>query len=85
MKLVTFTQSGATRIGVMDGDNVVDLSAAAPDLPTEMCAFLAAGADALAGARQAAEKSTARIALAEVTLEAPVLRPPKDSGGRPQL
>ena len=61
----------------MDGEGVVDLSAAAPDLPIEMCAFLAAGADALASARQAAEKSTARIALADVTLEAPILRPPK--------
>ncbi len=77
MKLVTFTQSGATRIGIMDGEGVVDLSAAAPDLPTEMCAFLAAGAEALASARQAAEKSTARIALADVILEAPILRPPK--------
>ena len=33
MKLATFTHSGTTRIGVVDGDEVVDLSAAAPELP----------------------------------------------------
>ena len=78
MKLATFTQAAATRIGVVDGEAIVDLSAAAPDLPTEMCAFLAAGAEALATARQAAESANvARLALADVIVEAPILRPPK--------
>lgn len=78
MKLATFTQAGTTRIGVVDGEAIVDLSAAAPDLPTEMCAFLAAGTAALATARQAAEQAgAARLALADVTVEAPILRPPK--------
>ncbi len=74
MRLVTFTHSGSTRIGVLDGEQVVDLRAAAPDLPTEMCAFLAAGEPAMKAARGA---SGARLALGEVKLEAPVLRPPK--------
>ena len=78
MKLATFTQADATRIGVVDGEVIVDLSAAAPSLPTEMCAFLAAGTEALATARQAAESANAaRLALADVTVEAPILRPPK--------
>ena len=78
MKLATFTQADATRIGVVDGEAIVDLSAAAPSLPTEMCAFLAAGIEALATARQAAESANApRLALADVTVEAPILRPPK--------
>jgi len=34
MKLVTFSQEGATRIGRVEGGEVVDLSAAAPELPT---------------------------------------------------
>ena len=42
MKLVTFTQGGSTRIGILEGDAIVDLSVAAPNLPREMCAFLAA-------------------------------------------
>jgi 2-keto-4-pentenoate hydratase/2-oxohepta-3-ene-1,7-dioic acid hydratase in catechol pathway len=77
MKLVTFTQSGSTRIGILDNDAVVDLSVAAPDLPTEMCAFLEAGSSALDTAKQAAGNTTARLALSAVKLEAPILRPPK--------
>lgn len=78
MKLATFTQAGTTRIGVVDGAAIVDLSAAAPNLPTEMCAFLAAGTAALATAREATEQAGApRLALADVTVEAPILRPPK--------
>ncbi len=77
MKLVTFTQGNATRIGVLDGDSIVDLSVAAPALPREMCAFLAAGAAALATAKQALGGSSTRVALKDVKLEAPILRPPK--------
>jgi 2-keto-4-pentenoate hydratase/2-oxohepta-3-ene-1,7-dioic acid hydratase in catechol pathway len=77
MKLVTFTQGGSTRIGVLDGNIIVDLSVATPTLPREMCAFLAAGADALAAAKQAGSGASARVALKEVKLEAPILRPPK--------
>jgi 2-keto-4-pentenoate hydratase/2-oxohepta-3-ene-1,7-dioic acid hydratase in catechol pathway len=77
MKLVTFTHQGATRIGVVAGDQVVDLTAAVPTLPTEMTAFLAAGDSALDAARAAAANPTATIPLADVHLESPVLRPPK--------
>ena len=74
MKLVTFSHQGATRIGFVAGEEVVDLAAAAPDLPQEMSAFLAAGANAL---EQARSTSGPRLPLASVKLEAPVLRPPK--------
>ena len=77
MKLVTFTHGASTRIGVVDGDEVVDLTAASPGLPGDMIAFLAGGADAMAAARRAAAGRTARIALGQVRLEAPVPRPPK--------
>lgn len=77
MKLVTFTHGGSTRIGVLDGTNVVDLSVAAPQLPREMCAFLTAGADALSAAKAAVAGSSGRIACADVKLQAPILRPPK--------
>jgi 2-keto-4-pentenoate hydratase/2-oxohepta-3-ene-1,7-dioic acid hydratase in catechol pathway len=77
MKLVTFTHNGSTRIGVFVGDAIVDLSVAAPDLPREMCAFLAAGAPTLDAARQAAGSASARVALKDIRLEAPILRPPK--------
>lgn len=75
MKLATFTHEGRTRIGIVEGDFVIDLSAAAPDLPTEMTAFLAAGDAAMAAARSVTPRGG--IPLADVTLEAPVLRPGK--------
>ena len=77
MKLVTFTHGNRTRIGLVDGDAVVDLAAPAPGLPTEMVALLAAGADALDAARGALGGNAPRLPLDEVHLESPILRPPK--------
>lgn len=72
MKLVTFTQAGHTRIGRVDGERVLDLSAAG--LPGDMLTLLAGGADSMQRAGVATGSS---YALADVTLCAPVLRPPK--------
>ena len=77
MKLITFTESASTRVGLLDGDEIVDLQAAAGDAPSEMTAFLEAGEAALAVARAALEAGGARLALGDVRLESPVLRPPK--------
>jgi 2-keto-4-pentenoate hydratase/2-oxohepta-3-ene-1,7-dioic acid hydratase in catechol pathway len=77
MKLVTFSHGGATRIGLVVDDNVVDLSAAAPELPREMAAFLGEGKAAMERARKAAGQSGNRIALKQVKLEAPIMRPPE--------
>jgi 2-keto-4-pentenoate hydratase/2-oxohepta-3-ene-1,7-dioic acid hydratase in catechol pathway len=76
MKLATFTHGGATRIGLVAGDEVVDLAAAAPALPREMIALLTAGPAALAAARDAGVGGP-RLPLADVRLEAPIARPPK--------
>jgi 2-keto-4-pentenoate hydratase/2-oxohepta-3-ene-1,7-dioic acid hydratase in catechol pathway len=77
MKLITFTTDNHTRIGSVLDDRVIDLSAAAPALPTDMKSFLAAGADALGAANKAQSDSAATIPLAEVKLEAPILNPGK--------
>ena len=77
MKLATFTHAGATRVGLVDADGIADLSAAAPELPREMTALLAAGASALGRAREAAARAHERFPLADVRLEAPIARPPK--------
>lgn len=76
MKLATFTYQGVTRIGVVNGDAIVDLAAAAPQLPREMISFLEAGAEAIELARKATANSRG-IALTEVKLEAPIRRPPE--------
>jgi len=80
MKLLTFTRNGSTRIGIAIDDGIVDLATAAPELPGEMTALLAAGPAARARADIAARRATARLAMDEVRLCAPVLRPPKFLG-----
>jgi 2-keto-4-pentenoate hydratase/2-oxohepta-3-ene-1,7-dioic acid hydratase in catechol pathway len=77
MKLCTFEHGDQTRIGVVVEDAVVDLAAAAPELPREMTALLAAGPRALHAAANAASRPRARLALADVRLHSPILRPPK--------
>jgi 2-keto-4-pentenoate hydratase/2-oxohepta-3-ene-1,7-dioic acid hydratase in catechol pathway len=77
MKLCTFEHAGATRVGVVVNDEIVDLSQAAPELPREMTALLAAGPAAREAAASAASRAKSRIPLATVRLAAPILRPPK--------
>lgn len=74
MKLATFTHDGRTRIGVVTDAGIIDLSAAAPGLPTEMSGFLAAGTAAMTAAREA---SGTPVPLAGLHLEAPVMTPSK--------
>ena len=74
MRLVTFRHHDRLGLGRLDGDAVVDLAAAAPALPTDMLALLAAGSDALTVAERADEP---RLPLAGVELLAPIPRPPK--------
>ncbi|HEV2171314.1 MAG TPA: Rv2993c-like domain-containing protein, partial [Candidatus Binatus sp.] len=77
MKLATFSHGGATRIGVVVEDSIIDLSAAEPELPREMIAFLMQGPFAIDRAAGAAKKSGNRIPLKSIKLEAPIARPPE--------
>jgi 2-keto-4-pentenoate hydratase/2-oxohepta-3-ene-1,7-dioic acid hydratase in catechol pathway len=77
MKLVTFTQNGHSRIGALDAEEVVDFSVAGSGLPADMLTFLEQGEAAMDGAREACASGHGRLALADVTLQAPIRRPPK--------
>jgi 2-keto-4-pentenoate hydratase/2-oxohepta-3-ene-1,7-dioic acid hydratase in catechol pathway len=77
MKLITFTHGGSTRMGALVGDDVVDFSVADSGLPRDMLAFLAQGAPAMQAARDACASGRGRLACRDVTLEAPILHPPK--------
>jgi 2-keto-4-pentenoate hydratase/2-oxohepta-3-ene-1,7-dioic acid hydratase in catechol pathway len=74
VRLCRFAGDGGPRLGLLDGDRVLDLSAVAPDLPPEPARALeaAGGAEALAGTADAAEP----MALGEVRLLSPA-RPRK--------
>lgn len=80
MRLVTFTANGAESIGVLDGDIVVDLSQAAPDLPADMNGFIEAGDAALARAAEAVANagSDAKHPVGEVKLFSPIPVPRRD-------
>ncbi len=58
MRLATFTHDARTRIGIVTDDALLDLSELAPELPTDMRAFLAAGDEAMAGGRAALERGS---------------------------
>lgn len=76
MKLVTFSESSTTRIGLLRDKQIIDLSALAPSLPTDMLEFLQAGDSAMQEARQHTD-ATPHFALSDVVLKAPLARPPK--------
>ena len=52
MRLAHFSHDGRSRLGVVVDDQVNDLAASAPDLPTEPLAFLTAGRPALDAAQR---------------------------------
>jgi 2-keto-4-pentenoate hydratase/2-oxohepta-3-ene-1,7-dioic acid hydratase in catechol pathway len=77
MKLVTFTHEGRTRLGAVEADTVVDFTAHGRGLPDDMLTFLAQGEAALNTAREVCASGSERLALTDVSLEAPICRPPK--------
>jgi len=80
MKIATFTDPAGQRIGVVSGNEIIDLSAAAPDLPRDMIGFLKKGEEAFVAAQRVLEAQGPRIALDAVTLNAPIPRPGKILG-----
>ncbi len=75
MKLVTYTHQGRSTVGAVDNNHVIDLQSADPSIPADMLALLDGG-DVMLGRASAALASGARVAPADVKLEAP-LRPRK--------
>ncbi|MCX6031534.1 MAG: fumarylacetoacetate hydrolase family protein [Chloroflexi bacterium] len=83
MKLITFVHKGQTRLGALiadaGGERVYDLNRLDPRLPADMLGFLAAGKPAHALAQQALATASPNrsLALADVTLKAPIPQPGK--------
>jgi 2-keto-4-pentenoate hydratase/2-oxohepta-3-ene-1,7-dioic acid hydratase in catechol pathway len=74
MRIVAFDHQGAPRLGVVDGEAVIDLAEAAPDLPRELAALLRRE-DGLAAAASAA--NSARREFKGLRLLPPVGNPGK--------
>jgi len=81
MKLARFTAEGSTptRLGVVDGEQIVDLARLAAGLPGEMPQLLAAP-EALARIARALSAGAQGVPLASVKLEAPIAQPQKFLG-----
>ena len=76
MRLISFTESSNTRVGLLRGDHIIDLSQVAPSLPSDMLSFLEAGDGAMLQAAKYTSASGHYSAL-DVVIEAPLARPPK--------
>jgi len=77
MKLMMFEKAGGPALGLVEGDNVIDLAAADASLPKDLAALIAAGPAALASVKAAAAKASAKLPLASVKAALPIARPSK--------
>lgn len=72
MPLVFFSHDGRARLGKLFGDHIVDLTIAAPQLPSNIIEFLTAGETAVETFRAVTDRTDARLPLSEVHLLPPV-------------
>lgn len=77
MRLARFEHAGTTRLGIVDERGVVDLSTAAPDVPSDILAVLDDWATQHAAIAAVVAATAERIPLDDVRLRAPIPRPRK--------
>ena len=77
MRLASFSFEDTSRVGIVVGDEIVDLYLAEPLAPTDMNEFLALGEDARVMAELAVERGGNRRPLGDVQLLSPVPSPVK--------
>jgi acylpyruvate hydrolase len=78
MRLLTFVTSSGPRLGLVDGDTVVDINAAIPDVPSNLRTALATGVALHEVATLVRSSDVARIPLPEIH-HAPVVPTPGKS------
>lgn len=77
MKFTTYLRNGQPRLGAVEGDAVVDLNDAQPQVPADLRAALLAGIDLCAVAKAALASGAPRQPLASLTLAPLVPEPGK--------
>ena len=75
MRFTTFLRQGKPRLGVVEGNHVVDLNAARPEVPGDLRAALEAGADVVGAARACLASTAPRLPLASLA-HAPLVPEP---------
>ena len=79
MKLASFHQGDAIRIGLVEGDEILDLASGDDRLPNDLIPLIAAGEDGLSAIRSAAARAS-RLPLDSVRLAPPITAPRKFLG-----
>ena len=77
MRLVTFREGSADRIGARSGDQIIDLSTADSSIPSDMRSFLEAGEPALSAASKAVALGGSSFSAKDVKILAPISNPEK--------
>lgn len=77
MKFISYREGGQTRCAVLDGDEVIDLNRARPEVPPDLRAALRAGIDLVAAGSAAIASAAPRMPLTSLTLAPPVPDPGK--------
>ncbi|WP_029002031.1 fumarylacetoacetate hydrolase family protein [Azohydromonas australica] len=77
MKFTTFLKAGQPRLGLVDGDHVIDLNAAQPQVPSDLRRALEAGVDLAAAAKAVLDSDAPRLALSGLELAPLVPEPGK--------
>ncbi len=75
MRLVTFADGQGQRLGVLQGDEIADVTASSPDLPKSIAEYC--GNDRLRDLQQVLARAP-RLRLSDVRLLAPIPRPAKN-------
>jgi 2-keto-4-pentenoate hydratase/2-oxohepta-3-ene-1,7-dioic acid hydratase in catechol pathway len=77
MRFTTFLKDGQPRLGLVDGDQVIDLNAAQPQVPADLRSALKAGVDLGAAAKAALAGSAPRVPLASLKFAPTIPEPGK--------
>jgi 2-keto-4-pentenoate hydratase/2-oxohepta-3-ene-1,7-dioic acid hydratase in catechol pathway len=77
MRFITFVRDGRARLGVIDGESVIDLNASRADTPADLRAALEAGVDIVGAARAVLKSMAPRLPLASLSVAPLVPEPGK--------
>ena len=77
MRFTTFHHNGHDRLGLVDGDQVIDLNRAQPHIHTDLRLALKSGADLFAAAQAALNSNAERLPMADLQLSPMIPEPGK--------
>jgi len=77
MKITTFIQDGKPRLGLVEGDSVIDLHAAYPAIPPDLRMALRLDANLAAAAQLASASGALRLSLSDLTFAPAIPEPGK--------